>query len=138
MRAEGTVELTREQPVVAVEFEASFESFRSSGIYAQLFEIRPRTPDELSGVKAFQRDVWNGDAWAPIQGDGPEITGLGVNTFRYRWILELADGTPEATIPFEVDINPTWGDGSDAPLPDEQDVTDLAVSVTSVYPLAGR
>lgn len=134
VRTAGEIELTREQPIMAIEFEASFESLaRSSGIYARLDQIRPDSPDDLSGVKALRREFWDGEAWVPNRIYDAEITGLGVNTFRFRWILEIADDTSEATIPFEAEINPTFGDLF--PPPEEDDVTGLMVSVTSIYPL---
>ena len=34
VRAEGEIKLTRDQPVMAIEFEASFDSSLGSGLYA--------------------------------------------------------------------------------------------------------
>lgn len=125
------ITLTREQPGIAVEFEASFESRNyNAGIDGYLEWVRPQGP-ELAGVD-FDRTFWNGGSW--LHGTSPEITQRGLNTFRFRWVFELENDVDSVTVPIEARFYAFWSDGSDGPLPDETIVSDLYLKLASIYP----
>lgn len=128
----GQVELTRNQPVMAVEFEASFVSLSdASGINGQLEPVRPKG-DDLTGAEWGGLRYWDGDQW--VRGAASEISQAGVNTFRFQWTLHLRDGFDSATVPLEATFYTLWSDGGDAPLPDETIVSDLVLKLVSTYP----
>ena len=132
---ETTTTLAAEQPIMAVEFEAGFETLqRDSGIVAQVFEIHPELSEIRPEVDSFRREVWDGSAWTPLT-DDPEVSVVGLNTFRVRWIFTLADDATLKMVLIEAEINPSWIGGSDRPPPNETDVANLAISIVSTYPI---
>lgn len=137
VRASGDVDLTPDQPSVAVEFEARLTRLRSdvTTMFAQFHVVTPRDPRDRPGTlpDGFRKELWAGSDWVPYEGS-PEVTELGVNTLRVRWVFTLAPGESAATVPFEVEINPSWGDGETVPA-DGDDYEDLSIEVTATYPL---
>jgi hypothetical protein len=126
----GEVELTAEQPSVAVEFEASFVSLRrEDGIVAQLWQVQP---DSRGGDVTVRESHWDGSDW--VDGDDPAIAGIGLNSFRFRWVIELRGNLRDATIPIEAYLFPSWAGGSDAPAPDDSDIGDATLEIVSIYP----
>ncbi len=130
--ASGEVQLSSDQPAMAVEFETSFEVIdQPSFIVGHLARVRPDGSD-LSELSAVEHEVWDGSGW--VAGDTSDIANLGANTFRYRWVFVLADGNGETTIPFEAEIDPIWVDHQgDEPQPGPEHYANLAVEATSIY-----
>jgi hypothetical protein len=129
--AQGEVELSVEQPAMAVEFEASFVSLRhADGIVAQLWQVQPPNRDADVAVYASH---WDGERW--IEGKDPAIAGLGLNTFRFRWVVELRGPSEQATVPIEAHLLPSWTGGGDAPGPDDTDIGDATLKIVSIYPV---
>ncbi len=128
----GEAKLTRDQPVVVVEFEASFVSLRDrSGIDGQLESVRP-APAEMVEVEWVELTHWDGGTW--LRGQSLEITDVGLNTFRFQWILQLREGFDSATVPLKATLHTAWSEGSDEPPPDETDVSDLRLKLVSIDP----
>lgn len=134
VRASGTMEFSEEYRTVVVEFEASLVSLVGSGFYVGLYETKMASSKDYSQFSEFEREYWDGQAWVSSQMDDPEVSGVGPNVFRFRWTVTIGDGVGEIEVPFEVEAQPTWGDGSDMPPPDENYYADLAVSVVSTRP----
>jgi hypothetical protein len=127
----GEVELSVEQPVMAVEFEASFVSLqKEDGILAQLWQVEP--PSRDADVAVYESH-WEGGQW--VDGPDPAIDRLGLNTFRFRWIVELRETSQDATIPIEAYLLPSWPGGSDGPPPDETEFSDAKLEIVSIYPV---
>jgi hypothetical protein len=126
------VELSSAQPVVAVEFEASFVSLHSdSGIDGLLEPVRPQGRDLAKSD--LEREVWDGEQWQ--LGSYTEIAEAGTNTFRFRWTLTLDEGAANAIVPIEAKFYPLWSGRPDRPLPGDRDVSQLRLTLVSIQPL---
>lgn len=127
----GQLELTQAQPAMAVEVEASFVS-RSAvdGISGSPRTIHPYGADFVA-YEAVGWAHWGGEQWA--WGTTAETSGVGLNTFRFRWVVQLRDGFESATVPLEARFDTGWSDGSEAPPPDEADVSDLQLWISSTH-----
>ncbi len=140
VRIAGEVELTQDEPVVAVEFEASFTTLQDeSGIYANFNVVAPRDPRDRPGTlpsEGFRKELWDGADWVSYEGP-PEIGQLGLNTFRVRWVFELAPEETETAFSYEVEIKPTYNDGSDSQPTVDSDYQDLTIAVIATYPIEG-
>lgn len=65
----------------------------------------------------------------------PPITGKGLNSFRFRWVIELDESLERATVPIEAELRPSWDDGGDAPPPDDSEIADASLEIVSTYPV---
>jgi len=120
---------------MAVEFEASFETVRrDSGVAARVSVVHPELTEIRTEVDSFRREVLDGEAGTPLT-DDQEVSVVGHNTFRVRWVFTPADDATAKTVPIEVEINPIWSGLSSIPQPDETDVANLAISIVSTYPI---
>lgn len=139
VRAAGDIELTEEQPVVAVEFEASLMALGDdpTPMYAQFYVVTPRSPQDRPATLqsgGFRRELWDGSQWVPYEGD-PVISRPGINAFRTRWIFELAAGFSQATVPYEVEINPSYRGGGETAPDAGRDYEELQIRTVSTYPV---
>lgn len=108
----------------------------ASGIHAHFYVGTPHDLQERPGTlrEGLRREVWDGVGWVSYE-TPPEIGQLGFNSFRARWIFELAPDESTVTIPHEVEINPIFLDGSESQPHDGADYTDLKITVTDAYPI---
>jgi hypothetical protein len=126
------VELTREQPVWAVEFEASLEVPKdSAGIDGYLEQLHPDS-GEMGGAD-LEPTYWDGAEW--VEGRSSEIAQFGLNTFRFRWTVRLGDNVDSATVPVEARFYAIWTDRIDGAEPDESIVSDVELAIVSTTPL---
>ncbi len=132
--AKGEVRLTRAEPVMAIEFEGSFETAYSDYLVPGLDQIRPRATD-TAGISSIRREYWDGEGWAPQSDVGLEISGPGPNVVRFRWVIGLADDQADVTLPIEARLIFGWLGGSDEPPPDRSDVANPLVSISDIYPI---
>jgi hypothetical protein len=125
------VELTRDQPVWVVEFEASLDTPEQSAyIDGYLEQLHPTGRDLGTGVEPT---YWDGAKW--VEGRSSEITQFGLNTFRFRWTVRLPDDVESATVPVEARFYAIWTDRIDGAEPDESIVSDVQLSIVSTSPL---
>ena len=59
VRLEGEVELTRDQPIMAVEFQATFDTLQSSDLLGML----SMRAEDLNDATAVRRELWDGEGW---------------------------------------------------------------------------